>query len=160
MSKVENKEAIRIQAIVAEGLTSDANTGDITGAKGTYEKALPEGLAIEDVRKVHTHDVNFIEGSTRAHSDAALKLFMGNKKLEEVRTTVPTDGRDNIEIVSRREKEVNAGIAKEGEAAPTKIVYGATRVAVNTKALTSKSGDIKKYIAQAQEVFAEKLAKK
>ena len=160
MSKVVNQEALRIQKIVAEGLTIAAETGDITGSKDSYVKALPEGLAIEDVRRVHTHDINFIEGSTRAHSDAALDLFMKNKKLEEVRTVVPTDGRDNIEIVSRREKEVNAGIAKEGEAAPTKTVYGATRVAVNTKALTSKSSDIKKFIAEAGEVFAEKLGKK
>lgn len=160
MSKPVNQEALRIEKIVTEGMTIQAETGEISGSKESYEKALPEGLVLETVKTVHTHDANYMEGSVRAHTAAALELFAKNKKLEEVRGEYPTLGRDRVDVVTKREKEVSAGIAKEGETPPKKTVYGATHVGLHQTHMKSSGSDLKKFLAEAQETFASKIGKK
>ena len=97
MAKVETKEEVKntpklkdeileLSKSIEKGLKLDAKTGVITAEEGLYEKNLPEGLTMDNVKAVTEYNTNFVAASSHAVGKVSVDAMSSHKKLE--RTSV------------------------------------------------------------------------
>ena len=76
--------AENIQVSIKEGAE------EFTIAKEVYEKALPEGLTLDVVKQVASHNANYIAAATQVASAAAYLALEENKDVQKVSGTIKT----------------------------------------------------------------------
>lgn len=84
--------------VIQKGMNLDNKTGIITANDGLYKECLPDGLNMDTIRTVHTHDHDFIAASALAVSNIGLKAMMAHSELDEVTAHVPLSGRNATDI--------------------------------------------------------------
>ena len=121
-------------AIYKKGMTVGAG-GVIEVSPDLYQKSLEAaGIDEKHVKAVQKHNAEFFAGTMLAAGELGVQALKKDKKLEQVSVEIPVL-KDSISHSIVREKEVMAGMPKEGER-QTKIAYGF----VNSKFVTDVTG--------------------
>lgn len=146
---------------MAEALKKDmklSTGGVIEVSSDAFLKSL-EGTNITEanVKAIQKHTSEFFAASMMAAGELAVPAMKKDKKLEQVSVEIPVL-KDSVSHVIMREKEVMAGMPKEGEAVPKKTTYGYVSSRYVTDVSGSK-GDAKKVklhiAAMAMEAFGK-----
>lgn len=77
-------------------------TGEVTIADGIYISNLPDGLTKETLEAVVSYNTEFIAASAKVFGEKAITAMKANKDLDDVRTSIPTIGRDSINLGYKR----------------------------------------------------------
>ena len=119
------------------GFTID-KTGAVTVAEGLYANNLPEGLTMEVVESVHTHDANFASAAGLAFGEVSIDAMKKHASIDSTGADVMMTGKDKLSLNVRRKVETRA----PGSTDPV-ISYGVLEASIDRYEPTSKRGDLK-----------------
>lgn len=137
---------------VKQGLSINKE-GAVTVQEGLYEKTLPDGLTIGQVKAVHDHHSNMVAASALAVGELALPIMKKNSSLERVEATIPIVGRDTMTVVTQRSKE-----GRNPTNGETTMTWGRTTVGVDFHA-SGNRGELKKVRNHLADAFEAALGK-
>lgn len=141
---VLHEDTIAMKTVCAKALPIDKKTGPGDAGPEVYEQlAAAAGWTKETLTGVQAFNTTFFAASTLAAGEEANKVMAKNKDLNEVVVNFPMTGKDSWQVKYTRSKEVSAGIAKEGEVAGKKTVFGSVLGTYNVHGV-GKVGEMSK----------------
>ena len=130
-------EVLELSKKLKAGITI-AKDGNASVEEGLFVKNLPEGITEEQLKQIQTHTGLFIAAAGHAFGGEAIDVMKKNAELQQVSVSIPTVGKDSIDLTFQRERAVpNAG----GEGTTTK--YGSLSAKVNTYSAGSRGQFLK-----------------
>ena len=147
-------EIVELSKQLSEGIEVDSKTGSVKVADGLYDSVKIEGVTKAQQRAIYDHDVTFIAAATNAAATKVYDAMSKNKKLEEVKVSIPMFGRDSLELGIRQKVDVTN--PKEPEKKITK--YGQVRVDFNKFADHGNAGQLGAVRSALAEMALKKLA--
>lgn len=125
---------------LADAIKADATvdpSGVISVSKEFYEKSLPEGIELSQVRKIQEHNSNLVSAGALALGELGVPHLKKHKDLEQV-SLVINAGRDQLSEQMQRSKQVRN--LQTGE---TKDVYGAISAKWRVTGTAGSRGSLK-----------------
>lgn len=123
-----------------------AENGVILPEEHFYEKVLPEGITMDQIKAIQAHNTALLAAVPMAVGEIAIDAFKADKTLDRVSAVIPA-GSDKISVAVLRSREYPAGgIPKEGEVRDpnAKIVkYGVIEASYEV-ASNGNKGELKK----------------
>lgn len=113
------QEVLDLAAKLKAGI-SIAKDGNVTVAEGLFEQNLPEGVTMEVLKEAQAHTNTFIAAAASVLGNEAIGVMKKNAELQSVSMSIPTVGKDSIDMVFKRESQVPSA-AGEGT---TNTKYG------------------------------------
>lgn len=102
--------------------------GVVEVPKDFYEKTLPAGMTMADVRKVQDHDANLIAATGLALGEVGIDHFKRHKKADQLSVDFVA-GKNKVGLVFQRSKKVQDGkggtLEKHGALSARYVVSGA-----------------------------------
>ncbi len=122
-------DAIKREAVV------DAS-GVITVPKDFYEKTLPEGISLTEVKKLQAHNSELVSAGVIALGELAVPHLGKHADLKEASISI-TAGRDELSAVLTRNKQ-----QRNPQSGETTEVYGSTAVKWRTTGTAGSRGSL------------------
>ena len=117
---------------IEKGLVIDKKTGVGTESTNLYETCLPEGLDMDQVKRVSEYNTDFVAAGTYAFGKIAVAAMKSSKGLDKATAEIPMGVKDTLSISVERTKEYTAQLGeKKGE---TIIKHGVTTTAYDVRA--------------------------
>ena len=119
------QEVLDLAKLLKAGITI-AKDGSASVEEGLYEKHLPEGVTMEQLKEVQKHNNNFIAAAAHAFGDESITIMKKNAEVSAVSLSIPTVGKDSLDLSFQRERSIpNAN----GEG--TNVKYGSLQAKYN-----------------------------
>lgn len=154
------KQAVQDLAAKIKPMFTLADNGVVLAEEGLYEKTLPEGITLEQLKAVQQHNTALVAATALAVGEIAVDAFKADKELTRVSTEFPV-ANDKIGANVLRSREYPAGgIPKEGEVRDpsAKITkYGVIEASYET-ASNGNKGELKKVRTQIGALAAAALS--
>lgn len=83
--------------------------GSVERPDDLYEKLLPEGITMEQLKGIQAHNTDFIAAATHAFGQAATPVMKKNAELNSISLDIPTVGKDSLSLQFDRSKQVPNG---------------------------------------------------
>lgn len=154
-SEVQLKaEVLAMAEKIEKGLKLDHKTGIAAADDNLYESLLPEGLTVETVKAVGTHNSNFIAAGTYAFGSVAVQAMSKHKDLEKASGEIKMAGRDVLNLHIDRSKTYTDHLHGSGDT----VKFGVVTASYDIRA-GKNSGELKKARTLVAELAMAKLSK-
>lgn len=90
------EDVLALSKTIEKSMGIDKKTGIVTTETDIYEKTLPEGLTLDVVNAVESHNGKFIAASAHAIGNIAISAMKSNKDLETAETVVKMAGKNSL----------------------------------------------------------------
>lgn len=117
---VEIKQDTKDLAKTLKGKITIGDNGVATVKEGTYVELLPEGITEDTVKKLQAHNSHLVAAAALATGELAIDYLKKHKSVAAVELSMPTTGKDTLDITVKRDKQVTNPQTKEAS-----TVYGA-----------------------------------
>lgn len=111
----EVKQAILDLAATIKPMFTLAENGVVVASDDLYEKTLPEGVTVDQIKAIQQHNTALVAATAMAVGELSVDAFKADKDLQRVSAEFSAVG-DKISATVTRSREYPAGgIPKEGE---------------------------------------------
>lgn len=130
MSTSEKPEIKAEVLELAEKLRKDitvAKNGEGAVPEGFYEKLLPEGVSMDQLKSIQAHNTNLIAAAGLVFGEKSIEVLKSHKDLEQTSLTIPTVGKDNLGFNFTRTRQVpgdGGTVTKYGSLSVKAETYG------------------------------------
>jgi len=115
-----------------------------------YEDSLPEGLDLDTVKSVRSHDKAYVPAFTHAAQAVVFDAMKADSEVTSVKATTDLHGGDSFSATINRSRSFPVPGEKDKS---TVTVYGATSVSY-ASAAGKNAGELKKVLSAGKEQFA------
>jgi hypothetical protein len=100
----EIKKDVTDLAKVLKGKITIGDNGVATVKEGTYIELLPEGVTEDTVKALQAHNSTLVAAAALATGELGIDYMKKHKDVAAVELTIPTVGKDSLDITVKREK--------------------------------------------------------
>ncbi len=104
MSEIK-QDVLDLAAKLKAGITV-AKDGSATATEGLYESVLPEGVTMDQLKAIQTHNNTFIAAAAHAFGNESIGVMKKNAEVTQVTLSIPTVGKDSLDLSFQRERTI------------------------------------------------------
>jgi len=147
------KDSIRALADKLRADMTITETGAVETPTDLFEKTLPEGITMDQVKSMQDHQSELVTAAGLALGEMGMEAFKGDKRLDQVNVSI-TAGKDSIAGTFQRSKEVRAGINPD-DGMMTKYGILSMKVSVNAHANKGSLKKVRTYLSEQAKLMLE-----
>lgn len=118
-----------------------------------YEKLLPEGVTMKEVKTISDYNTDFIAAATHNISQKAIEAMASDKSITEVSGSVKMGVNDSLNVGVDRQKTYTNHLQGGAET----VKYGVVTAAYETRGSKGSGGQLKAVRAHINAIAAEQL---
>jgi hypothetical protein len=152
-----NESVLTYAEVLRKSMTVDKKEATVSGHEGVYEATLPEGLTMETVESLDTHNDTFVAAGTLVAGELFVEAMASNKKLDSGSVVYPMGKNNTLSVDVKRLEKFKNHLSGNGEEV-TK--YGVVTASYDVRGANRKVGQLKAVRAEIAELAQAALAKK
>ena len=156
MAKEIPQRIIELASEIEKTLDNDASTITENVPGEVYERTLPEGITIEVVDRIQSHNADFVASGVLAFHAIAMRQMVENKDCANISGKLQMGKRSFVEVAIDREHNWKDHL-HDGE---DKIRYGATTVKLVTGGDKKTTQPLKSVMDEIATISLEQLGPK
>lgn len=98
------QEVLDLSTKIEAAMAIDVTTGIVTTESNIYETSLPEGISLDLVNRIETHNNNFIAGAAHAVGRIGVNAMKDNTSLNSAETLIRMGGKNELGLTVERER--------------------------------------------------------